>query len=299
MGSKQLHQQLLRNQVLRTKEEILAGERGGPTPTPELQGRVGAIAVTQADLNIVLIGMYFPTRSGRVNDKVWYVRTVAAIIKWLTNLLATIPKRYTPYFYTDANSDLAPPRGDASTTVVNVVRGKPNEAGTALYKLLEATGMAAYNTFVDPGHTFSRDKAETRIDFVGGPSANLCNVAKCVVLRKAAKDARASRYCDDHYPILCKTFAPLPAAIKRNELRWSYDGLSAALRDPQRRIPFLQDMEIAYEQHRPALETMSMDGVPDRHNDAVFAIINNVGQKHFKNNKTYGPWCENELEKRL
>jgi len=123
-----------------------------PTPA-DLQGRVAAVLIRQNEVALLVIVLYFPPRS-RSYSKATYLRTIHAMLRWLTRLLVSTPVRVTPFLYMDANTDLAEPQGVTDSTVVGTKRREPNEAGKLIFEALYGQKIDLINTYCDHGPTF-------------------------------------------------------------------------------------------------------------------------------------------------
>ena len=175
---------------------------------PVLRGRLSAIRFKTLGTDITIINMYPPPpcAGGKAWDLYCYILEKCAL------LITRLPSRTTPILCTDANNKLGYDKANGSITrmvspaVGDVQPEVGSIASTKFVELLEATGMAAINTFYPAGHTFfsATSPARSRISYVCAPAEVLAaRVHSCKVLHKEGKKLQLIKKTQpaDHFPL--------------------------------------------------------------------------------------------------
>eukprot|EP00959_Pyramimonas_sp_CCMP1952_P460034 9479210-Pyramimonas_sp.AAC.1 len=112
-------------------------------PTP-LWGRCAALRIVQGEMRLVLIGLYFPPRHTRREDRIRDEKTVTTMVAWLSEVLHKLTSHDTVLIFADLNDGL---RYDDESTCCGMYSAGDEHYTTKMVRpLLDGMQITSYGT---------------------------------------------------------------------------------------------------------------------------------------------------------
>ena len=225
------------------------------SPQAGVQGRGGAIRIKTSKFDHLLIGLYPPPLGGWATDKLY---------DWTDKMVRAAPSRCCVVVGGDLNAHVGyvrHPERDALNKERETMAGcgelplvEANYNGERLSKFCQDQHMVMVNTHYFEGDPTSWNalggrEVESRLDYILLPATRLQMVTHCFVLRREVRRRQliTHRRPRDHWPLMIRAKLELlyggVTMDPQDAVARDFDAIMPALRDPDRRLSLLKEVE--------------------------------------------------------